>query len=158
MWMCSSRRTHLQHELSNSEHQTVDLSSKCMTKDFLRDFRHGWTVHGGQEDHTFHMKLQVVTTMRTQKQWYLGWVTWLSWTKDVFTHMVHGIHEFCSTHIKHTNRHRPNRCFCFLVMSTQLYFHVLFFLHNGASRTRKTNLSSLVSETHCHWTLDCPTP
>jgi hypothetical protein len=24
-----------------------------MTKDFLRDFRHGCTVHGGQEDRTF---------------------------------------------------------------------------------------------------------
>jgi hypothetical protein len=34
---------------TSSEHQTVDLSNKCMTKDFLRDFRHGCTVHGGQE-------------------------------------------------------------------------------------------------------------
>ena len=37
---------------TSSEHQTVDLSNKCMTKDFLRDFRHGCTVHGGQEDHS----------------------------------------------------------------------------------------------------------
>jgi hypothetical protein len=28
----------------SSEHQTVDLSNKCMTKDFPRDFRHGCTV------------------------------------------------------------------------------------------------------------------
>ncbi len=34
---------------TSSEHQTVDLSNKCMTKDFLRDFGHGCTVHGGQE-------------------------------------------------------------------------------------------------------------
>jgi hypothetical protein len=34
---------------TSSQHQTVDLSNKCMTKDFLRDFRHGCTVHGGQE-------------------------------------------------------------------------------------------------------------
>jgi hypothetical protein len=34
---------------TSSEHQTVDLSIKCMTKDFLRDFRHGCTVDGGQE-------------------------------------------------------------------------------------------------------------
>ena len=26
---------------TSSEHQTVDLSNKCMTKDFWRDFRHG---------------------------------------------------------------------------------------------------------------------
>ncbi len=32
-----------------------------MTKDFLRDFRHGCIVHAGQEDHTFHMQLQVDT-------------------------------------------------------------------------------------------------
>jgi hypothetical protein len=44
-----------------SEHQTVDLSNKCMTKDFLRDFRHGSTVHGGQEDHTFDIQLPVDT-------------------------------------------------------------------------------------------------
>jgi hypothetical protein len=30
---------------TSSEHQTVDLSNKCMTKDFLRDFRHGCTVY-----------------------------------------------------------------------------------------------------------------
>ena len=46
---------------TSSEHQTVDLSNKCMTKDFLRDFRHGCTVHGGQEDHTFDMYLSVDT-------------------------------------------------------------------------------------------------
>jgi uncharacterized protein YeaC (DUF1315 family) len=34
---------------TSSQHQTVDLSNQCMTKDFLRDFRHGCTVHGGQE-------------------------------------------------------------------------------------------------------------
>jgi hypothetical protein len=38
---------------TSSEHQTVDLSNKCMTKDFLRDFHHGCTVYGGQEDLTF---------------------------------------------------------------------------------------------------------
>ncbi len=46
---------------TSSEHQTVDLSNKCMTKDFLRDFRHGCTVHGGQEDRTFDMQLPVDT-------------------------------------------------------------------------------------------------
>jgi hypothetical protein len=46
---------------TSSEHQTVDLSNKCMTKDFLRDFRHGCTVHGGQEDRTFDMQVQVDT-------------------------------------------------------------------------------------------------
>jgi histidinol phosphatase-like enzyme len=45
----------------SSEHQTVDLSNKCMTKDFLRDFRHGYTVNGGQEDHTFDIQLAVDT-------------------------------------------------------------------------------------------------
>ncbi len=40
---------------TSSEHQTVDLSNKYMTKDFLRDFCHGCTVHGGQEDRTFDM-------------------------------------------------------------------------------------------------------
>jgi hypothetical protein len=40
---------------TSSEHQTVNLSNKCMTKDFLRDFRHGCTMHGGQEDRTFDM-------------------------------------------------------------------------------------------------------
>jgi hypothetical protein len=34
---------------TSSQHQTVDLSNQCMTKDFLRDFHHGSTVHGGQE-------------------------------------------------------------------------------------------------------------
>ncbi len=34
---------------TSSQHQTVDLSNQCMTKDFLRDLRHGCTVHGGQE-------------------------------------------------------------------------------------------------------------
>jgi hypothetical protein len=29
---------------TSSEHQTVDLSNKCVTKDFLRDFHHGWSV------------------------------------------------------------------------------------------------------------------
>ncbi len=29
----------------------LDLSNKCMTKDFLRDFHHGYTGFGGQEDH-----------------------------------------------------------------------------------------------------------
>ena len=33
---------------TSSEHQTVDLSKKYRTKDFLRDFRYGCTVHGGQ--------------------------------------------------------------------------------------------------------------
>ena len=46
---------------TSSEHQTVDLSNKCMTKDFLRDFRHGCTVHPGQEDRTFDMKMSVDT-------------------------------------------------------------------------------------------------
>ncbi len=46
---------------TSSEHQTVDLSNKCMTKDFLRDFRHGCTVHGGKEDHTFDTYLPVDT-------------------------------------------------------------------------------------------------
>ena len=30
---------------TSSEYQTVDLTNKCMTKDFLRDFRHGF--HSG---------------------------------------------------------------------------------------------------------------
>jgi hypothetical protein len=34
---------------TSSQHQTVDLSNQCMTKDFLRDFHHGYTVYGGQE-------------------------------------------------------------------------------------------------------------
>ncbi len=34
---------------TSSQHQTVDLSNQCMTKDFLRDFRHVCTVHGRQE-------------------------------------------------------------------------------------------------------------
>ena len=46
---------------TSSEHQTVHLSNKCRTKDFLRDFRHGCTVHGGQEDRTFDMHLSVDT-------------------------------------------------------------------------------------------------
>jgi hypothetical protein len=46
---------------TSSQHQTVDLSNQCMTKDFLRDFRHGCTVHGGQEDLTFDMQLPVDT-------------------------------------------------------------------------------------------------
>jgi hypothetical protein len=46
---------------TSSQHQTVDLSNKCMTKDFLRDFCHGCTVHGGQEDRTFDMQLPVDT-------------------------------------------------------------------------------------------------
>ena len=46
---------------TSSQHQTVDLSNQCMTKDFLRDFRHGCTVHGGQEDRTFDMQLPVDT-------------------------------------------------------------------------------------------------
>ena len=35
-----------------SEHQTVDLGNKYTTKDFLRNFRHGFTVHEGKEDRT----------------------------------------------------------------------------------------------------------
>ncbi len=31
----------------SSEHQTMNLSNKCMTKDLLSDFHHGCTVHGG---------------------------------------------------------------------------------------------------------------
>jgi hypothetical protein len=46
---------------TSSEHQTVDLSNTFMTKDFLRDFRHGCTVDGGQEDRTFDMHLPVDT-------------------------------------------------------------------------------------------------
>ena len=46
---------------TSSEHQTVDLSNKCMTKDFLRDFRYSYTVHGGQEDRTFDMQRRVDT-------------------------------------------------------------------------------------------------
>ena len=46
---------------TSSQHQTVDLSNKCMTKDFLRDFRHACTVHGRQEDRTFDMQLPVDT-------------------------------------------------------------------------------------------------
>ena len=42
---------------TSREHQTVHLSNKCTTKDFLRDFRYGYTVHGGQEDLTFDMRL-----------------------------------------------------------------------------------------------------
>ena len=34
---------------TSSQQQTVDLSNQYMTKDFLRDFHHGSTVHGGQE-------------------------------------------------------------------------------------------------------------
>ena len=37
----------------------IRLSNKCMTKDFLRDFHHGYTVHGEQEDHTFNIQVQV---------------------------------------------------------------------------------------------------
>ena len=50
---------------TSSEHQTVYLSNKCTTKDFLRDFRNGWTVHGGQEDHTFDAQLQVDVKVKT---------------------------------------------------------------------------------------------
>ncbi len=34
------------------EYQTVDLTNKCMTKDFLRDFLCGFTVYGEQQDRT----------------------------------------------------------------------------------------------------------
>ena len=44
---------------TSSEHQTVYLSNKYTTKDFLRDFRHGSTVHGWQEDRTFDIQVQV---------------------------------------------------------------------------------------------------
>ena len=44
---------------TRSEHLTVHLSNKCTTKDFLRDFRYGCTVYGGQEDRTFDIQLQV---------------------------------------------------------------------------------------------------
>jgi hypothetical protein len=46
---------------TSSEHQTVDLSNKWMAKDFLRDFRYGSTVDGGQEDRTFDIHLPVDT-------------------------------------------------------------------------------------------------
>jgi hypothetical protein len=42
---------------TSSEHQNVDLSNKCMTKDYLRDFAMV-VVYGGQEDRTFNMQLQ----------------------------------------------------------------------------------------------------
>ena len=29
---------------TRSEHQNVDLSNECMTKDFLKDFHHGYSV------------------------------------------------------------------------------------------------------------------
>ena len=43
---------------TSSEHHTVHLSNKCTTKDFSRDF-HGCTLHGGPEDRTYDVKLQV---------------------------------------------------------------------------------------------------
>jgi hypothetical protein len=49
---------------TSSEHQTVDLSNKYLTKDFLRDFLHGCTTHGGQEDHTFRFGLSCRNEVR----------------------------------------------------------------------------------------------
>ena len=43
---------------TSSEHHTVHLSNKCTTKDFSRDF-HGCTLHGGPEDRTYDVNLQV---------------------------------------------------------------------------------------------------
>ncbi len=43
---CRSPGTEEHRFHTSSEHQTVYLSNKCTTKDFLRDFRHGYTVHG----------------------------------------------------------------------------------------------------------------
>ena len=57
--LCASAAVEEQIFNTISEHQTVYLSNKCRTKDFLRDFRHGCTVHGGQEDRTFDMEVQV---------------------------------------------------------------------------------------------------
>ena len=46
-----------------SEHYTVDLTNKCtmVTKDFLRDFPHGFTGSVEQEDRTFDIQLEVNT-------------------------------------------------------------------------------------------------
>jgi hypothetical protein len=57
MCICNYRSTHLQDFNTSSEYQTVDLSNKYTTKDFLRDFRHGYTLYGEQEDRDFDMYL-----------------------------------------------------------------------------------------------------
>ena len=51
-------------EILLAYHVVIDIRNKYaqgMTKDFLRDFRLGCTVHGGQEDRTFDMWLPVDT-------------------------------------------------------------------------------------------------
>ena len=63
--LCASAAAEKHIFNTSSEHQTVHLSNKCTTKDFLRDFRHGCTVCGGQEDHTFDMQLQVHVKVQT---------------------------------------------------------------------------------------------
>ncbi len=35
---------------TSSEHWTVDFANKCMTKDLLHVFRHGFTMDGEQRD------------------------------------------------------------------------------------------------------------
>ena len=53
---CAAAEEHIFN--TSSEHHTVHLSNKCTTKDFSRDF-HGCTLHGGPEDRTYDVKLQV---------------------------------------------------------------------------------------------------
>ena len=70
--LCTSAAAeeHIFH--TSSEHQTVYLSNKCTTKDFLRDFRHGWTVHGWQEDRTFDIQVQVDVKVQTSHDTFEG--------------------------------------------------------------------------------------
>jgi hypothetical protein len=111
-------------------------------------------VYGGQEDRTFDMYLQV-DTWRCRPLMIHVCVHRISLTKTwdnlvypsfskphtdegtkVLIFRVGDLvvlqkrylltHEVCYSHVKHTNRHRPNRCFCFLTVTTQLYFRTLW--------------------------------
>ena len=83
----------------------------------------GWRTRGPPRWHT---ATSGYVKMQTCDHTCAGWGTWLSCKNDVFTHILHGMYELCSTHMKDTNRNRQNRCFCFLAVSTQLHFRALW--------------------------------
>jgi hypothetical protein len=52
---------------TSSEHQTVDLSNKCMTKDFLRDFRHNDVAQRKHKGTSFVRAFRNLVLMTAQK-------------------------------------------------------------------------------------------
>ena len=110
----------------------------------------------------FTRVFRVLIVMRSEKHTHLSCCSWLSSKNDTFSSIVDDTYENWCAPIKNRKTLREHRCFWFLVLYVELYFHTLWSICRTSSFSKHESLwSSLrnhVVSTHSDWTPVCPDP